>query len=121
MKAYKKQKTYYSRLYKKERKRFLENLNLSFIVDNKKFWKVVKALFNEKGSGVSNKVVLLEMGKILRDDNVVAKDFYSYFNSIVSSLGITESEYTIHKNIPSSEPIDKAIISIPFYYPTYKK
>ena len=121
MKAYKKQKTYYSRLYKKERKRFLENLNLSFVVDNKKFWKVVKALFNEKGSGVSNKVVLLEMGKILRDDNVVAKDFYSYFNSIVSSLGITESEYTIHKNTPSSEPIDKAIISIPFYYPTYKK
>ena len=119
--AYKKQKTYYSRLYKKERKRFLENLNLSFVVDNKKFWKVVKPLFNEKGSGVSNKFVLLEKGKILRDDNVVAKYFYSYFNSIVSSLGIRESEYTIQKNIPSSESIDKAIISIPFQYPTYKK
>ena len=114
LKSYKKQKTYCSRLYKKERKRFLENLNLSFVVDNKKLWKVVKPLFIEKGSGVSNKVVLLEKGKILRDDNVVAKYFYSYFNSIVSSLGITESEYTIQKNTPSSEPIDKAIISIPF-------
>ena len=71
-------------------------------------------MFNEKGSGVSNKFVFLEKGKILRDDNVVAKYFYSYFNSIVSSLGIRESEYTIQKNIPSSEPIDKAIISVPF-------
>ena len=35
--------------------------------------------------------------------------------SIVSSLGITENEYTIQKNIPSSEPIDKAIIKIQFH------
>ena len=59
-------------------------MNLSFVVDNKKFWKVVKPLFNEKGSGVSNEVVLLEKDKILRDDNEVAKEFHSYFNSIIS-------------------------------------
>ena len=35
--------------------------------------------------------------------------------SIVSSLGITENEYTIQKNIPSSEPIDKAIMKLQFY------
>ena len=110
LKAYKKQKNYCSRLYKKERKKFFENLKLSFVVDNKKFSKLVKPLFNEKGGGVSNEVVLLEKDKILRDDNEVPKEFHSCFNSIVSSLGITENEYTIQKNIPSSGPIDKAIM-----------
>ena len=37
------------------------------------------------------------------------QEFHSYFNSIASPLGITENEYTVQKNIPSSEPIDKAI------------
>ena len=90
-------------------------MNLSFVVDNKKFWKVVKPLFNEKGSRVSNEVVMLEKDKILRDDNEAAKEFHSYFNSIVSSLGITENKYTIQKNIPSSEPIDKAIMKFQFH------
>ena len=69
LKAYKKQENYCSRLYKKERKKFFENLNLSFVIENKKIWKVVKPLLNEKRSGVSNEVVLLEKEKILRDDN----------------------------------------------------
>ena len=55
------------------------------------------------------KEVLLEKDKILRGDNEVTKEFHSYFNSIVSSLGITENEYTIQKNIASSEPLDKLL------------
>ena len=90
-------------------------LNLSFVVDNKKFWKVVKPLFNEKRSGVSNEVVLLEKDKILRGDNEVAEEFHFYFNSIVSFLGITENKYTIQKNIPSVEPTDKAIMKFQFH------
>ena len=85
------------------------------VVDNKKFWKVAKPLFNEKGSEVSNEVVLLEKDKILRDDNEVSKEFHSCFNSIVSSLGIAENKYAVQKNIPSSEPIDKAIIKFQFH------
>ena len=89
-------------------------MNLSFVFDNKKFWKVVKPLSNEKGSneinGASNEIVLLEKEKILRYDGQVAKEFDSYFNSIGISLGITENKYTSQKNIPSSEPIDVAIM-----------
>ena len=87
---------------------------MSFVVDNTKFWKVAKPLFNEKGSEVSNEVVLQEKDKILRDDNEVSKEFHFCFNSIVSSLGITENKYTVQKNIPS-EPIDKAIIKFQFH------
>ena len=86
----------------------LEYLNLPFVVDNEKFWKVVK-LFNEKGSGVNNEVVLLEKDKIEGDDNQVTKELHCYFNSIATSLGITENKYTIQKNIPSSESIDEAL------------
>ena len=80
-------------------------MNLSFAVGIKNFWKVVKLLFNEKGSRVSNEVVLFEKDKILRDDNEVTKEFHSYFSSIATSLGVTENKYTIQKNILSSELI----------------
>ena len=52
----------------------------------------MKPLFNEKRSRVSNEVVMLEKDKILRDDNEVAKEFHSYFNSIVSPLGVTDTK-----------------------------
>ena len=92
LKAYEKQKSYCSRFWKKERKNSFENLNLSFIIDNNKFCKVVKPVLNKKGSGVSNEVVLSEKDKILRDDNEVGKELHCYFNSIVSWLGITENK-----------------------------
>ena len=85
-------------------------MNVSFVADNKKFWKVVKPLFHEKGSGVSDEVALLEKDKIIGDENEVPKEHHSYFSSIVSSLSITENKYKIQKNIPSSKPIDKAIM-----------
>ena len=71
----------------------------------------MKPLLNEKGNGVSNEVALLEKDKILRDENEVTRMFHSYFNSIVSCLGITENKYTNQKNITSFQPIDKAIMT----------
>ena len=48
LKAFKKQKNYVSRLYKKERKMFFNCINSSIISDNQKFWKTVKPLFSNK-------------------------------------------------------------------------
>ena len=50
LKLYKKQKNYVSRLYKKERKIFFDNLNPLIVTDNKTFWKNVKPLFSNKGN-----------------------------------------------------------------------
>ena len=47
LKKYKKQNNYYSRLYKKERKKFFSNFDSSKIRDNKTFSKTIK-LKNEK-------------------------------------------------------------------------
>ena len=65
-------------------------MNLPFVADNKKCSKVVKPLFDQNGSGVTNVFVLLQKDSILRDDNEVAKELHSYFNNVVSSLGIAE-------------------------------
>ena len=43
------------------------------------------------------------------------KEFHSYFNNIVSSLGITENKCTIQKNVPSSKPVDQAIMKFQVY------
>ena len=70
--AFKKQRNYCSRLYKKERKKYYEHLNLSNITDNKKFWKTIKPFLSNKTS-YSQKTSLKEGDKIISDDTEVAK------------------------------------------------
>ena len=47
--AFKRQKNYCNRLYKREKRQYYYNLNLNNITDNKKFWKTMKPLFGDKG------------------------------------------------------------------------
>ena len=46
--AFKKQKKYCNRLYKRERRKYYSNLNLKDITDNKKFWNTTQPLFSNK-------------------------------------------------------------------------
>ena len=57
--SYKKQKNFCSRLYKKERKKFYENLDQKNITDPKKFWKTMTPFFSDKLCG-SDIITLLE-------------------------------------------------------------
>ena len=40
---YKRQRNFYSKLYKKDSRKFYNSLNNKDIINNKKFWKTVKA------------------------------------------------------------------------------
>ena len=80
LKAYKKQKNYVSRLYKKERKTFFNSLNPSVVSDNRKFWKTVKLLFSSKGS-YGNKIKLVENEEIIDDDTKVAEELKNFFKT----------------------------------------
>ena len=64
LKAYKKQKHYYSKLYKKERKQFIDNFNTSVVSDNSTFLKVIKPFFTNKSTFGRNRK-LLEKEEIL--------------------------------------------------------
>ena len=88
--AYKKQKNYCNRLYKRERRKFYANLNLNNITDNKKFWNITKPLFSNKGGGREN-IVLVDGDKIISDDAEVAQHFNDFFKNSVNTLDITES------------------------------
>ena len=72
LRAYKKQKNYCSRLYKKERKKFFNGLNPSFVTDNKLFWKTVKPFFLDKGNYGAN-IKLIEGEEVLQNYSEIAE------------------------------------------------
>lgn len=55
-----------SRLYKKEKKIFLDNLNTRCVTDNKLFWKTMKPFFSSRNNHGTN-TKLVEYDKILND------------------------------------------------------
>ena len=106
--AYKKQKNYCNRLYKRERRKFYSNLNLNDINDNKIFWKLTKPLFGDKGGCMDN-IVLVEGDKIISEDVEVAKTFNQYFQSTVSSLDIAENRFLLSETKGELNNVDRAI------------
>ena len=110
LRVYKKQKNYCSRLYKKERKKFSNGLNPSFVTDNKLFWKTVKPFFSDKGNYGAN-IKLVKREQVLQNDSEIAKKLNEFFRNAVSTLGITENSFLIneeYKNI--SDPVQRAIV-----------
>ena len=88
-KAYKKQKNFCSRLYKKERKRFFNNLNPSFVTDNKLIWKTIKPFFSNKGN-YGSQIKPFEKDEVLQDDDLIAKELNKFFKNAVSTLKKTK-------------------------------
>ena len=89
-KAYKKQKIFCSRLYKKERKWFFNSLNPSFVTDNKLFWKTIKPFFSNKGN-YGLQIKLVEKDEVLQDDDLITKELNKFFKNAVSILNIKET------------------------------
>ena len=101
--ALRKQKNYCNRLYKRERRKYYSQLNLSNITDSKKFWKTVNPLFTDKG-GTRNSIVLVKEDKIISDDSEVAQTFNDFFKTCVSSLDISENRLLLTKTDDTFEP-----------------
>ena len=73
-------------------------MNLSFVSDNKNFWKVVKPLLTVKGCVVGNNTVISEKkNTFINDDKKVSKTLNSYFDNIVTTLDIRENIYITKK------------------------
>ena len=64
---YRKQRNFCSKLYKKERKKYYNNLDLNDIADNKKFWKTVKPF-------LSNKSIQTSQITLVDEDNIISED-----------------------------------------------
>ena len=56
MKIYKKQKTFCSKLYKKERKKIYSKIDKRKITDNKTFWKTITPFISSKAPTSTDKI-----------------------------------------------------------------
>ena len=107
--AYKRQKNFCSRLYKKERKKFYSNLDTKKISDNNKFWKTTKPFFTDKGAN-NDAITLIENDNIIQNDTDVAKVLGDYFSKAVESLNINiPSEHINDISCLTDDPIDNII------------
>ena len=59
-------------------------------IDNVKFWNTVKPMFSSSGNG-PKKIILVENGEVVADDQVNAESFSDFFIDAVSSLAIEEN------------------------------
>ena len=80
-KAYKKQKNVCRRLYKKEKKQFFNNLNPSFVTDNKSFWKMFKPFFSNKGN-YGSEIEVVEKDEALPDKDLIAKELNKFLRML---------------------------------------
>ena len=109
---FKKQKNYCNRLYKRERKKFYNDINLNSITDNKKFWSTMKPFLTDKGAS-KNSISLIEGTKIINEDSDVAETLNTYFDEVVLLLGINEPSRHLIENHHVNDPID-SIFNIQF-------
>ena len=108
-KTYKKQKNFCRRLHRKERKRFHNSLNQSFVTDNKLFWKTIKPFFSNKGN-YGSQIKLVEKDEVLQDDDLIAKELNKFFKNAVSTLNIKKNSFITNRSLDGiRDPTDKAI------------
>ena len=101
MKKYKKHNNFCSRLYKKERKKYFDTLDVNKITDNKAFWKNIQPLFSEKRE-FANKITLEDS-----EENILSDDTKQFFlQNATKTLNINENSYIVHS---SPSITDKAI------------
>ena len=107
LKSYKKQRNFCSELYKKERKKYYERLDLNNVTDNKKFWKTVKPFLFDKVTTFP-KISLVENDEIISDESKVANSFSNFFENAIHSLGIKTNKYS-NDNYGLQNPVEIAI------------
>ena len=105
---YKKQKNFVSRLYKREKKSFYQNLNLKDIACNKNFWKNMKPLFSDKNPSNRN-ITIIEDNEILSDDLDVAEKLNEYFKNAVNLLELEVNPYIMDPTVGCNDSIEEAI------------
>ena len=105
---YRRQKNYCSRLYKKERKMYYANLNLTKIKDNNRFWKTLKPFLTDKGVNTP-KITLIGNQLIVNADVEVAGTLNSFFPDATKSLHINENRYILNDTLDLTDPIDIAL------------
>ena len=73
------------KLLNKTKRNFYGNINISKIIDNRKFWKNIKPFFSNKTISASN-FILYENDEIIKNEGEVAEKFNTYFGKCISKF-----------------------------------
>ena len=87
---YKKQRHVCVYLYKKAKKDYYENIDISNVTDSNKFWNTLRPIFGSKIKS-ENSITSVEGTKIIQEEGELAKTFNEFVASIVKNLGINEN------------------------------
>ena len=78
-------------MVKKAKKEHFQNISLSKITDNKKFWKTVSPFFGNKVK-TNHKMTLIEKHYLVTSDEEIAKTLKEYFDENVPKLNTIQNE-----------------------------
>ena len=87
---------------------YYKSIQAKSIENDKQFWKTVKPLFSNTNP-TSEKITLIENGKILSNDEEVAECFNEYFINITDGMGIDPSLKEVYENMTVDEMIVRAV------------
>ena len=76
--------------------------------DNKKFWNTVKPVFSNN-NGSSQKITLVDDGKIISNDEEVAETLNQFFTDSVKLLAKTEKNTLLTRTDELTDPVDIAL------------
>ena len=82
-----KHKNIWLNLLRKIKKKYYEDLKLSDVNDNRKFWKTIKPLFGNKIKSKSQ-IALAEGNNFVTNDKALTKTLNKFFVNIVATLRI---------------------------------
>ena len=105
---FRKQRNSCVKLFRKEKRNYYFNLNISLATDNKKFWETVKPIFSDKSQS-QDKIILTEGKRIISNDVEVAEAMNEFFVTVTDSLGINENFNDENATDGIPDPVKKAV------------
>ena len=90
LRSYKKQKNFWIKLFKKERKKYYNSLKLNKVTDNETFWTTIWPFLSEKGTNI-NKITLKVNYKVISDDKQLCKTFSNFFQEAMKILRVSDN------------------------------
>ena len=106
---YVKQRNYCVNFLRKIKRNYYDNLNISDIKDNRKFWKTVKPCFTDK-INTNEQITLVEKDDIITDESKIADIMVNFFTDVVDLLEIPDNEDLIMDNTYIDDDVTKAIV-----------
>ena len=108
LKPHKKYKNICSTLYKRERRKYYEPLDMKNVLDSKEFWKTRGPFLSNKNT-VFSQISIEKISRIISDDFDLSEKLNTFFEDAVRSLNVKADEYYLIETENLSDPVEIAV------------